>query len=874
MNMWSLWKEKYNMKEVNFNNVKWIKYKNSSIKLKKENGKITISNATATHGFFVCSRLSKLNGNIKVNFNGKSIDGTSALLYFMDTKKNIVAEISLNSETYLNFPEKKNYIIAIKILPRTTVEIDCISIENAEPLDNVVSELVSDILVIAPSYPSPENKYLCGFVHSRLKEYKKNNIKFDLIVAHEYLGTSKYTYEGITAYKMHFSMLRNILQQKKYKKILIHFFDDKYSSVLDACDLRETQLYLWVHGPETLYWDWSKFTTGYFHKEKMLSNDQIIEFNKNDQIIKKYNNMPNVKWVFVSEWIKKRSEELIKIKFKNYVVIPNIIDENNFNYVEKDTEQRKKIFFIRRFDDCNKYAIDVAVRCILELSHRDFFKDLEFNIYGTGNVYDKLVAPIKNFQNVNLVTKFLSHKEIANIHKQNGIALFPTRYDAQGVSMCEAASSGLVTVTSTNEAVQEFLPSDAKIYAETEDYVQYADIIEQLYKDEKLFSEYSKKCHKSILDKCSFKQTVQKEINMINRDNKTFNVTKVELKEQPVLSIIIPSYNVAKYLSKGIDSIFNHQNADKVEVVIVNDGSKDDTLKLAKELEKKYALKKNDSIKIVDKENGGHGSTINEGLKVVTGKYTRMMDGDDWLNSEDLMKLIDILSKESSDVVITDYSEDRADINKVIKKELYEALIEGKRYRIDDLCYDIYGFGEWGPILATSNFKTEKLKKMKYKLSEKSFYVDMEFDLFSIINMDTIVYYPLDIYRYFIGRVDQSISKASYIRNNKHHQNVLFRILNIVEEDNEISEQKKKYAIEKLIIPMAKAHYTVVCEFMQSKKALNEYDSMLKKHPLVYNDSNVATRYIKFQRKTKGILLKKDALVRRINALVKKIRRR
>lgn len=851
-------------------NLKWLKYKNNGIQYKKEDGKLIINNDTSSHGFLITTKLFKLNGDIKITFKGKSKKGTAALLYLMDFKKNIVAEVSLNNESYITIPEKKKYLLAIKVLSRTEVEIEDVVIEEGKDYNSIVEELKSDTLVISPSYPSLENKYLSGFVHSRLKAYKENNIDFDLIVAHEYIGTSKYNFEGIDAYKMHFSTLRNILQQKKYKRILVHFFDYKYSNIFDACDLRDTQLYLWVHGPETLYWDWPKFTTGYFAKELPVNESQKELFLKNDKLIRRYNDMPNVKWVFVSNWIKEHSEKLIDIKFNNYEVIPNIIDENNFNYVKKDPELRKKIFFVRRFDDCNKYAIDVAVRAILELSRRDFFEDLEFNIYGTGNVYDKIVAPIKDFKNVNLYPKFLSHKEISAIHKENGIALFPTRYDAQGVSLCEAAMSGLAIVTSTNDAVKEFMPNDVNIFANTENYVEYADIIEKLYKDEKEFEKVSKKCHEAVQAKCSFKETVQKEIDMIKKANYKPSIEKVKLVDKPILSIIIPSYNVSKYLAKGIDSIFDHENANKIEVVIVNDGSKDSTLELAQSLVKKYAANKNGAIKIIDKENGGHGSTINEGIKVVTGKYTRIMDGDDWLESSELSKLIDVLEKEESDVIVTDYSEDRADIDEVIKKELYNFMIEGESYNIDDLCYEGYGFTEWGPILATSNFKTDKLKEMKYKLSEKSFYVDMEFDLFSIINVKTIAYYALDIYRYFIGRVDQSISKASYIRNNQHHQRVLFRILDILEKDNDISPKKKEYAVNKIVLPMARAHYTIVCEFMKSKKAFLEYEKQLKKYPQIYNNPTICTRYIKFERKTKGMFLKIDRFVRKMNKLLKR----
>lgn len=849
---------------------KWIKYKNKEIKIIKKDGKIIVENPSSRHGYIMLPKFINSDKNHFV-FEGTTITGNACILFAMDLKKNVIGEASLNSISTLLEDKSSKYLVAIKILPYSKVEINKIDISNKSKKDIINESLKYDNLIIAPAYPSLENKYLCGFVHSRLKLYQESGFKFDLVVAHEYQSVCKYNFEGIDVLRVPFSELRKILTTKKYKKILVHFFDQNYSNIFDACDLSESELFLWVHGPETLYWDWPKFTTPYFQKNNNLNDYQIEQFKKNDQLIFRYNNMKNVHWIFVSEWIKNQSEKLINIKFNNYEIIPNIIDSNNFNYIEKNSDARKKIFFLRRFDDCNKYAIDVNVRCILELSRREFFKDLEFNIYGIGDNYEKLVKPLKEFSNVHLYPKFLTHEEIADIHKQNGIALFATRYDAQGVSMCEAAMSGLTIVASNNDAIKEFLPKDL-LLADTENYIEYADIIEYYYKNPQKFLEYSKKCHDFVAKKCSFNETIKKEISYIESQSFKKAESKIKAIDNPVLSIIVPSYNVEDYLEHGIKSILNHSNSNKLEILIVNDGSKDNTLCIAKQLMNKYNYdKKNQVIKLIDKENGGHGSTINVGIEQATGKYIRIIDGDDWVNSQELNKLIDILEAETSDIVITDYSQDLADIDKVVKQEIYNFMTPGLKYNFDDLCYDGYGFGEWGPILATANFKSEILKKSNYKLSEKSFYVDMEFDLFSIINAETITYYDLDIYRYFIGRSGQSISKQSYIKNYKHHEKVLLRLINIVSNDNTISEAKKKYAKEKIIIPMIKAHYIILCDFLKNRSELVKFDKLLKKFPEYYYNNIVCTKYIRFQRKTHGLLLVFDKQIKFIYRKIRKV---
>ena len=113
-----------------------------------------------------------------------------------------------------------------------------------------------------------------------------------------------------------------------------------------------------------------------------------------------------MKFVFVSNWAKKMSEELLKIKYNNAEVIPCFIDERQFPYTEKDPELRKRVFVLRKFDDLSTYSIDIDVRVILELSHRKCFNDMEFSIYGDGGIHDKLVEPLRKFSNVHILENF------------------------------------------------------------------------------------------------------------------------------------------------------------------------------------------------------------------------------------------------------------------------------------------------------------------------------------------------------------------------------------------------------------------------------------------------------------------------------------
>ena len=95
------------------------------------------------------------------------------------------------------------------------------------------------------------------------------------------------------------------------------------------------------------------------------------------------------------------------------------------------------------------------------------------------------------------------------------------------------------------------------------------------------------------------------------------------------LSFVVPSYNASKYLDKVIPSLL--VGGDDVEIIVVNDGSKDNTLEIAKRYEELYP----NIVKAIDKENGGHGSTINKALEIATGLYFKCVDADDWLEEND-----------------------------------------------------------------------------------------------------------------------------------------------------------------------------------------------------------------------------------------------
>ena len=120
---------------------------------------------------------------------------------------------------------------------------------------------------------------------------------------------------------------------------------------------------------------------------------------------------------------------------------------------------------------------------------------------------------------------------------------------------------------------------------------------------------------------------------------------------EKILSVSIASYNVEKFIRKALDSCCVPEIMDRLEVLVVNDGSTDSTLEIAREYEEKYPQ----TFRVIDKKNGGYGSTVNASIKAATGKYFRLLDGDDWFDRDGLVNFIEELTAAEEDMIVAQF---------------------------------------------------------------------------------------------------------------------------------------------------------------------------------------------------------------------------
>ena len=221
-----------------------------------------------------------------------------------------------------------------------------------------------------------------------------------------------------------------------------------------------------------------------------------------------------------------------------------------------------------------------------------------------------------------------------------------------------------------------------------------------------------------------------------------------------LLSIAIPCYNSAGYMRKCIDSLL--PGGEDVEIIIVNDGSSDNTPDIAEEYRERFP----GIIKVVNKENGGHGSAVNAGLEQARGLYFKVVDSDDWVSQSAYIQILDKLGEllhggKSVDMMISNfvYEKEGEKHRKVMK--YHHALPQEEIFTWKDVRH--FRVGQY-ILMHSVIYRTNLLRDCGLKLPENTFYVDNIFVFNPLPYVKTMYYMDVNFYRYFIGRADQSLS--------------------------------------------------------------------------------------------------------------------
>jgi glycosyltransferase involved in cell wall biosynthesis len=259
-----------------------------------------------------------------------------------------------------------------------------------------------------------------------------------------------------------------------------------------------------------------------------------------------------------------------------------------------------------------------------------------------------------------------------------------------------------------------------------------------------------------------------------------------------ILTISIAAYNVQKYIEECLNSFISDQLYETLEVLIINDGSTDDTPQIAQ----RYADKYPQIFKLIHKENGGHGSTINTAIKFAVGKYFKPVDGDDWVDTKNLIYMVNKLKEVNVDLVITDFynyysNSSKKNLSSLNSKQ-YETEIDFNKFHPDDIL-----------LFHNITYKTLLLKENYLSFSEKIFYEDTEFVLFPLPYVNTFYYIPVAIYYYRLEWDGQSVSIDGIIKHKNDLQQVIKNIFTFYETNKKSETNRAKCYKTRVVLSLA-----------------------------------------------------------------------
>lgn len=224
-----------------------------------------------------------------------------------------------------------------------------------------------------------------------------------------------------------------------------------------------------------------------------------------------------------------------------------------------------------------------------------------------------------------------------------------------------------------------------------------------------------------------------------------------------VLSVIVPSYNMELLLPKGIDSLLCAELCrDRIQIIIVNDGSKDRTSEIAHSYQSTYP----ETVVVIDKENGNYGSCINAALPLANGRFVKIMDADDWYESAHMSEYIKFLEdNSSSDVVFNDF--DFVDgVGNIKNSARFTCLSKRGNTSIgslpDRFCKDVE--------MQAVAYNVNVFKGLEYHQTEGMSYTDQEWMFQPMSRVRTYSYFPKVIYKYYVGREGQTICRDAILR--------------------------------------------------------------------------------------------------------------
>lgn len=268
-----------------------------------------------------------------------------------------------------------------------------------------------------------------------------------------------------------------------------------------------------------------------------------------------------------------------------------------------------------------------------------------------------------------------------------------------------------------------------------------------------------------------------------------------------VLSVIVPSFNMERWLPACLNSLSDWFVEDSpLEVIVVNDGSTDKTSEIAHEFSTRYPL----VVRVIDKANGHYGSAVNAGLAAATGLYIKTLDADDTFDSKGLKSLIesiidDVATNKNPDLYLTNY--DEVDSEGRTRRAMAYELPTDRIFTVAEIVARTKEIA-----MHACAWRVGLLREIDYRQSEGITYSDVEWILYPMLYAKTIRYLSVRVYRYLIGREGQSVSLEGRRKNSNAWEIILSRIFSVIRGKSAALEPAARAYLMRITIDMARMY--------------------------------------------------------------------
>jgi glycosyltransferase involved in cell wall biosynthesis len=302
-----------------------------------------------------------------------------------------------------------------------------------------------------------------------------------------------------------------------------------------------------------------------------------------------------------------------------------------------------------------------------------------------------------------------------------------------------------------------------------------------------------------------------------------------------LLTVAVPCYNVDWCLDKCLSSFITEPLLNELEIIIVNDGSTDNTLEVASN----YVATYPDIFSLIDKKNGGHGSGINAAIKQANGKYFKVVDADDWVLTENLHAFLEILAATEADAIITHYR--MIDMITGHKKEHKTRNIQmGKIYTLDEFTATPGGIFNC-TVFHGLSYRTEVYRNSGTILSEGIFYEDHEYATLPFLSVQTVLPIDMFLYDYLVGNTNQSISDKNQLKRLGHIEHVVKKLFRFYHDNRELLSKGNLRYIARKATDVLVSYYLIAMvknpdkrggklETERIRRELDEIDPVLVSH--------------------------------------------